>query len=138
LVNSTGAGTLGRVGRWHDGRVFVDGHITVVKANADVVGPSILAYAMLGLESDIEAMATGSTGQTELSPSRLGDLEIPLPSRAAMSSIEGVLLDFEERIASVAREEAVLLQLRDTLLPELLAGRVRVPKADEIVAEGIA
>lgn len=138
LVNSTGTGTLGRVGRWHGGDVFIDGHVTVVKANEEVVGPTVLAYAMFGRESDIEGMATGSTGQTELSPSRLAELELQLPSRVVMSSIEGILLEFEERIFSLEREESILTQLRDVLLPELLSGRIRVPEATEIVEQAVA
>lgn len=138
LVNSTGAGTLGRLGRWHVGDAFVDGHVTVVKADADVVGPVVLAYAMFGCESEIEGMATGSTGQTELSPARLAELELQLPSDKLTSSVEENLLALEERIASLAHEESVLSQLRDTLLPELLSGHIRVPESHGVIEEAMA
>jgi type I restriction enzyme S subunit len=125
FVNSTGTGTLGRVGRWHRGEVFVDGHVTIVRPDASSIGPAVLAYALLGREADIEAMATGSTGQTELSPARLGDLVVRVPSKPAAEQLEADLVGVEERIASLFAEEATLLQLRNVLLPELLSGRIR-------------
>jgi type I restriction enzyme S subunit len=127
LVNSTGTGTLGRLARWHEGEIFVDGHVSVVKANPDVVQPTVLAYALLHRQTDIEELATGSTGQTELSPARLGSLRVTLPTSPLANKLEDTLLGFERRAALLASENAKLEALRTTLLPELLSGRVRIP-----------
>jgi type I restriction enzyme S subunit len=130
FVNSTGTGTLGRVGRWHRGEIFVDGHVTIVRPDPSSVHPTVLAYALLDREGDIEAMATGSTGQTELSAARLGDLVVSVPSRLTAGLVEPDLVSFEERIASLLTEEETLVELRNVLLPELLSGRIRVPAAE--------
>lgn len=126
LVNSTGTGTLGRVARWHAGEVFVDSHVTVVKANQDEVDPAILAYSLLGRQADIEDLATGSTGQTELSPARLGSLTIDLPT-GDTDDLASALNAIESRADQLATEIDRLKKLRDALLPELLSGRMRVP-----------
>jgi type I restriction enzyme S subunit len=138
LVNSTGTGTLGRVGRWHHGSIFADSHISIVKPDASKIGPTVLAYLLFDRESDIEDMATGSTGQTELSPSRLGQLELTLPSAEDSEELEPILDAFEDRAASLHAENNHLASLRDTLLPELLSGRIRVPEAREAVREVVA
>jgi type I restriction enzyme S subunit len=138
LVNSTGMGTLGRVGRWHSGEVFADSHVSIVKPDPAVVGPTVLAYALFGRESDIEGMATGSTGQTELSPSLLGDLALSLPTAGAMDNLDATLSTFEGLIASSFAQDTGLTSLRDTLLPELLSGRIRVAEESESVEEGVA
>lgn len=129
LVNSTGTGTLGRVARWHDGSIFVDSHVTVVKPDPTRSPPTVLAYALLGRETDIVGMSTGSTGQTELSPTRLASLTVALPSARAAGQLEPVLLELEDRSAQLASESDRLAALRDTLLPELLSGRLRTPAA---------
>lgn len=129
LVNSTGTGTLGRVGRWHGGATFVDSHVTVVRPDAALARPTVLAYAILDHEDDIAAMATGSTGQTELSAARLGELVIRLPSLDACAQLEAGLLAYEDRIASLQREESILASLRDSLLPGLLSGSLQVSEA---------
>lgn len=125
LVNSTGVGTLGRVGRWHSGEIYADSHVSIVKPDPYALGPTVLAYSLFGRESEIETMATGSTGQTELSPSRLAELAIQVPSGDVMARLEMDLWDFEQNIDSLFREEASLASLRDILLPELLSGRRR-------------
>lgn len=131
LVNSTGTGTLGRIARWHDGDVFVDGHVSVVKPDPQVVPPTVLAYALLQRQADIEELATGSTGQTELSPTRLGTLPVTLPSAQAVAELESDLLALENRAAQLASEIVRLERTRDNLLPELLSGRVRVPAEEK-------
>lgn len=134
LVNSTGTGTLGRVGRWHSGTAFADSHVSILKADPGQIGPTVLAYLLFNREADIEGMATGSTGQTELSPSRLGELVIEYPDSASSSELEELLLAIENRAAALLDEEQVLGALRDALLPELLSGRIRVPEAEQAVA----
>ena len=129
LVNSTGTGTLGRVGRWHKGSIFVDGHVSVVKPNSYVVPPTVLAYALFGREMDIEGLATGSTGQTELSPTMLGSLKVALPSVDFATELEGDLFALERRSVQLEHEILRLERTRDALLPELLSGRIRAPEA---------
>lgn len=132
LVNSTGTGTLGRVGRWHGRAIFADGHLSVVKIDTAVADPTVLAYALFPRESDIEGLATGSTGQTELSPSRLASLTVELPDPKLSADLEPSLLAIEDRINGLQEEDALLRRLRDTLLPDLLSGRIRVPELSAV------
>jgi type I restriction enzyme S subunit len=132
LVNSTGTGTLGRVGRWSGEEVFVDSHVTVVRPNATACPPTVLAYGLLSAQPRIEALATGSTGQTELGRDRLAALSIALPTDDLIS-LESELLALEDRLEASRRESEALARLRDALLPELMSGRIRVPEAREAV-----
>ena len=134
LINSTGVGTLGRVGRWHSGLAAADSHVSIVKPNAEVVGPTVLAYSLFGREVDIEAMATGSTGQTELSPDRLGELIVSVPTGSNSSALEATLIAIENKIDSLRIEEELLERTRDALLPELLAGRMHASETTEVVS----
>jgi len=47
-------------------------------------------------------------------------------------------MPMRRRDAQAVVESVKLNQLRDTLLPELLSGRIRVPEASEAVAEAMA
>ncbi len=138
LVNSTGQGTLGRVGRWSGGTpIHVDSHVTVVKPNTERVLPTVFAYLMFPQQTAIEAMAVGSTGQTELSRENLLNLCLPEIPREIQYRLESVLDQLEEQVERLAQENLTLESLRDALLPELMSGRICVPEAQEAIAEVI-
>ncbi|MDO4665377.1 MAG: restriction endonuclease subunit S [Actinomycetaceae bacterium] len=138
LVNSTGQGTLGRVGRWsYEDSLYVDSHVTVVKPDRTQIAPTLLSYLVLPRQPEIEEMAEGSTGQTELSPNRLGSLNLPVIPQVEQELIEPKLLALEEEAHVAAVETAKLEALRDALLPELMSGRIRVPEARDAIDEEV-
>ena len=101
LINSTGVGTLGRtafVGKI-DGPMTADSHVTIVRAKSGF-HPRWLGYAIRNLEPDIEALAIGSTGQTELGRSLVCGLPINMPPLAEQRAIAGVLGALDDKIES--------------------------------------
>lgn len=134
LVNSTGMGTLGRAARWTSEIVATaDSHITIVRFDPAIVDPVVAGTAILALESEIEAMAEGSTGQTELSRAMLGSLEIELPSRSQQAALGRKIAELDGVEATHRKESRLLAKLRDTLLPHLMSGRLRVKDAERQV-----
>ena len=100
LVNSTGVGTLGRVAQVKelDQEVTVDSHITIVRAN-DKINPRFLGYNLFMQQKNIEHLAHGSTGQTELSRVRLGEaIKIKVPSIREQDKIVSILFSLDEKI----------------------------------------
>jgi type I restriction enzyme S subunit len=138
LVNSTGVGTLGRVARWMSGNTAtVDSHITIVRFNETQVDPLCAGFAMLRAQPEIEAMGEGSTGQTELRRTQLGSLEITIPSKSQQQQLRPRLDTLEEQAHQVLAESRALVSLRDTLLPQLMSGRLRVKDAEKIVEDHV-
>jgi type I restriction enzyme S subunit len=123
LVNSTGQGTLGRVAQIlaEPGEAIVDSHITVVR-HAENVSPTFLGVALLGREADIESLAEGSTGQTELSRTRLGDLLMLNPSTELHTQFGRHAEALFSYISSNDIQIQSLAATRDLLLPALLTG----------------
>jgi len=135
LVNSTGTGTLGRVAQIFqiEEAMIVDSHITVVRAASDV-DPRFLGAALVNREADIEELAEGSTGQTELSRTRLGALAIVTPNAEIQRAFGKLIEPTFNLMSENDRESRDLATLRDTLLPKLLSGEITVPVAEELVA----
>ena len=100
LVNSTGTGTLGRVAQVTDEvDATVDSHVTIVRPN-DNIDPLFLGYAVKWRQPYIEALAEGSTGQTELSRHRLADeITIPLPPITIQRQIGALLFNIDCKIS---------------------------------------
>jgi type I restriction enzyme S subunit len=128
LVNSTGTGTLGRVANVLslDEPTVVDSHVTVVRANKEVVQPLYLNGLLFALEKTIEAMGEGSTGQTELSRVRLGGLKVLISpinlQRIISNELEGIFSKMDRNI----KLNETLVGFRDVLLPQLISGKLRV------------
>lgn len=135
LINSTGVGTLGRLAqvRYLSEPTIVDSHVTVVRADEDVIRSDYLAMALFAAQPTIEALGEGSTGQTELSRARLGELAIVVPPLVAQDEYLQVAQPLRLRSDGAERESTVLAEIRDTLLPKLVSGEIRVREAEEIV-----
>jgi type I restriction enzyme S subunit len=128
LVNSTGAGTLGRIAMNIQDEITstVDSHITIVRANGKVT-PIFLAQSLLAQESIIENMGEGSTNQTELSPRKLGEeIKISIPTRNVMIEFENQSIPNFNLIWNLQKQNTKLREARDILLPRLMSGEIVV------------
>ncbi len=139
LVNSTGVGTLGRMAQVLnlDEVTVVDSHVTLVRANPDRFRPYTFGKAMLNIEQIVEAMGEGSTGQTELSRTNLQALKILVPPVQLQDFLEKHLMDIGAKQVQLEKLSLSLIRLRDTLLPKLLSGELRIPDAEKQVAEAV-
>ena len=84
IINSTGTGTLGRIGIYrttdnHLGLPIVpDSHVTVIRA-ANSIQAFYMYAVMKANQSELEKKGEGSTNQKELKPIALKEMLIPIP-----------------------------------------------------------
>jgi len=132
LINSTGEGTLGRVAQFFisESNFTVDSHITIVRPIEDEL-MFFLGQWCLQRESEFAAMASGSTGQTDLPRERLKAMECILPDAHTLLRFSQVIKPLVEMQAAAQLESARLATLRDTLLPRLMSGELSVVDLDD-------
>ena len=93
VVNSTGTGTLGRVGFYrtsdnHIGLPIVpDSHVTVIRRDNSIQA-FYLYIVMKANQSKIEREGEGSTNQKELKPLTLKEMLVPMPPASEQKRIE--------------------------------------------------
>ena len=122
LVNSTGVGTLGRSAQVK--KLFsdttVDSHVTILRPN-DLVDPMFFGYAVNMVEKNIESLAEGSTGQTELSRVRLGEeIFINLPPKDIQKKIAKILSYLDEKIELNEKINKNLNAILDLIIGEII------------------
>ncbi|HDR7687593.1 TPA: restriction endonuclease subunit S [Bacillus toyonensis] len=72
--------------------------------------------------------ATGSTGSRQrVKPRQTLDFKFPLPSVELMNEFSGVIKALHENVSFKIIENQKLSLVRDTLLPKLMSGEIRVP-----------
>lgn len=127
LVNSTGQGTLGRTAQWlnNSANVTVDSHVSIVRPRTRQL-IYYLGQFLMSREREIEAMAAGSTGQTELSRDRLGSLLMIRPTTTLLDRFSELVEPLLMEIISNNQESEKLANMRDTLLPRLMSGEISV------------
>ncbi|MBF6353619.1 restriction endonuclease subunit S [Nocardia higoensis] len=118
LVNSTGTGTLGRIGYFSGSPDEVpcvaDGHVTVVRTDPTELHPRFAYYWMRSevfRDYIFAALVVGATNQIELNRDRLRDAPVPLPLLEEQRRIADFLDAEISRIDRLmkAREKQILL-----------------------------
>ena len=84
VINSTGGGTLGRIGYileeliQNSLPIVPDSHVTTIRTKNDVL-PRYIYFFLKFNQPYLEKMGVGSTNQTELRPDTIKELLVPLP-----------------------------------------------------------
>jgi type I restriction enzyme S subunit len=127
LINSTGAGTLGRVAqvRTPIGNCTVDTHVTIARP-IDADSSTYFGQALLNLEPVFSEMGKGATNQLELSRSDIGAVEIWLPPSHVRSEFHRLVGPMLEQAEQLSISNLSLKKARDLLLPTLMSGQLDV------------
>ena len=114
--------------------VVVDSHVTVVRGSNEQES-FFISSALLNRQSEIEALGEGSTGQTELSRVVLGSMPVIFPSSQLISAYFDSAYAIQDKIEKNEQASISLASTRDTLLPRLISGGLRIPDAQKILEE---
>lgn len=114
LINSTGAGTAGRIAQIEDvpSATTIDGHMTLIRSNGKVT-QKFLGYALKAHQWEVLQLDEGSTGQTELNRDRLLD-EIIINYPVSFDEQNAIVGTLE----SIDRKLIVNEQLNDNLMQQ--------------------
>ena len=127
LINSTGAGTLGRVAQVRSPveNCTVDTHVTIARP----IGKEWATYfgqALLSLEPTFSAMGKGATNQLELNRADIGAIEIWRPPEAVALDFHELVWPMLEHAENLLSANQKLVEARDALLPKLMSGEIQV------------
>lgn len=127
LINSTGAGTLGRVAqvRTPIEDCTVDTHVTIARP-IDECSSTYFGQALLNLEPVFSEMGKGATNQLELSRSDIGAVEIWQPPQHLRVEFHRLVWPMLEQAEQLSVANLSLAKVRDLLLPKLMSGQLDV------------
>ena len=114
LINSTGAGTAGRIAQIKDvpSATTIDGHMILIRSNGKVT-QKFLGYALKAHQWEVLQLDEGSTGQTELNRDRLLD-EIMINYPVSFDEQNAIVGTLE----SIDRKLIVNKEINDNLLAQ--------------------
>ena len=144
VINSTGGGTMGRVGLYETKvpagikGVYPDSHVTVIRSIGNI-NQHYLYYVLKLNQPVLEKNGTGSTNQTELKPAVLADFVIPLPPLSEQKRIVAALEKFIPLIEEYGKKETELKAFNEqigtltkkAILQEAVQGKLVPQNTDE-------
>lgn len=127
LINSTGAGTLGRVAqvRSQIEDCTVDTHVTIARPST-FESISFLGVALLELEPTLSSMGVGSTNQLELGRTDIGAIKLLVPPATLQQEFHSRVWQLFEQVDALAKTNELLAHARNEFLPKLISGAIQV------------
>jgi type I restriction enzyme S subunit len=97
--------------------------------------PSSFVYQMMQMRPVyyFQMVSSSSREGQSLSMEVFGNLLVVVPPNIVQNTVRNLTSDFESDIRN--QQITTLTNLRDTLLPKLISGELRVPEAEQMVAE---
>ncbi len=106
VINSTGTGTLGRVGIYRNTdnttglSIVPDSHVTVIRGFSCISSHYLYAF-MKAHQSELEKKGEGSTNQKELKPLTLKEMLIAIPPLSEQKHIDKAIISAFSRLAVI-------------------------------------
>ena len=133
IINSTGTGTLGRVGIISNdcfritAKIVPDTHITVIRVNNEIISQYVFII-LKQLQPIIETKGEGSTNQKELRPEYIKNILIPIPPFYEQQKIVNVFEQTYNETAIIDGAKAeinnVITSLKSKLLELAIQGKL--------------
>lgn len=100
------------------------------------IDPVVLLLALRSRTQEILGLVdTAGHGTGRLGTDRIEKLRVRLPEGEAATTFAETVRPLAHRASAVRRENRTLADLRDTLLPQLVTGKIRVKDAERVVED---
>jgi type I restriction enzyme S subunit len=100
----------------------------------DSVGTPFLRRTLLFSRDELQNIAVGAA-QQNINVQILKEHKIVAPGAALMSLYSGMISPLDDQQISLAKSTRELCSLRDTLLPKLISGELRIPEAEKLLEQ---
>lgn len=94
-----------------------------------------LLFSMMTFGDLISSAGSGGSVFANLSTGRFKELPILQPNKKMRNAFSKIIRPMLQRIELSQKEISTLSQLRDTLLPKLISGELRIPDAEKFLEE---
>jgi type I restriction enzyme S subunit len=114
-----------------NGKIWVNNHAHVLTGTKGITTEQLYLYFQF---IQVAPYVTGAV-QSKISQGRLNSIPVVVAPIALNDYFSGIVQDlFGQRIA-IEREKSSLALIRDTLLPKLISGEIRIPDVEKMLEE---
>ena len=92
----------------------------------DSVSPYFMYFSMCYKREEIKTLGLGGTATLNLNTSDFSRIKIIMPAKQVMKSFHHITKSLFSEILNNTKENYTLINIRDSLLPRLIAGKIRI------------
>ena len=132
------AGTIGRVAQMtrFDIPANTNQALAIARPSNRRISSTLLFYFLRERgRIDLALSRTVQSVQANFSLSELKSIPLPLPQQSSRIALEDIFDSLRKKISSNQRNSFSISALRDTLLPKLISGEIRIPDAEKMLEE---
>ncbi|MCL1892520.1 MAG: restriction endonuclease subunit S [Alphaproteobacteria bacterium] len=107
----------------------VNEHVFILRTN-DICPSQFFLYLFISQKQIIETMATlgsAKAAQPGLNQTDVGSVELIIPDKDTIKKFDEIISPMMHKIAQNSIQSRTLAQMRDSLLPRLMSGKIRIP-----------
>jgi type I restriction enzyme S subunit len=123
-MNSTGVGTVGRTNLFDlEQDCVVDSHISIIRLDNKKILPRYALYCLMYLVGfdEIEKMAEGASGQIELEPKKIENIQLPIIDKLQQQKVLDLIDPLERRIEEAKNSLRNTLSLKQIIIKKYLS-----------------
>jgi len=132
------AGTIGRVAQMtrFDIPANTNQALAIARPSNRRISSTLLFYFLRERgRIDLALSRTVQSVQANFSLSELKSIPLALPQQSSRIALEDIFDSLRKKISSNQRNSFSISALRDTLLPKLISGEIRIPDAEQMLEE---
>ncbi len=132
------AGTIGRVAQMtrFDIPANTNQALAIARPSNRRISSTLLFYFLRERgRIDLALSRTVQSVQANFSLSELKSIPLALPQQSSRIALEDIFDSLRKKISSNQRNSFSISALRDTLLPKLISGEIRIPDAEKMLEE---
>ena len=114
---------------------YVNQSVVVLSAKITTSSPTHLFFDLERRYEEFRRVSDGHSSRGSLTTKLLAELKAVRPSVEVISRFESTVAPLVSRAFTTLRDSRELVRLRDTLLPKLISGDLRVPDAERFLAD---
>ena len=114
----------------------VNQHVSIIRA-AENISPRYLHLHMLQKKTKHYLLGMNAGGSREATKGHLEYVPIIQPGYSVLDEFHETVETFYEKREVLVEEGLCLTKLRDTLLPKLLSGELRIPEAEQLIKDAV-
>lgn len=95
-------------------------------------------YSLLKIQSDLQSYEDTGTVFGSINKKQFEKLKVIKPTKTCIQTFEDAAFPLDELIKNNTTEIVTLSNLRDTLLPKLMSGEIRLKEAEDKIAETVS